>query len=111
MEKKYVNTEQIKDHIYDKHITIGCKVVIIDGSYMTDENKEPISGRNFVNNHLFEVLKVKRVNIPFKTNYDSIINHVLGHHNNCEIEGYDGKLYYCSLINIKRLSDEVSNRI
>lgn len=104
MEKKYVNIEnnrQIDNFL--NYFNIGDTVVIKDGSYMTDSQTngsiEPmfyLKEKN-INCIIKELFTITRVNIPFKTSYK---NNSLGFHNNCEIEGFDGNKYHCSIINI-----------
>ena len=99
-EKKYVCHHDNKIPSYmQNHIKVGDVVIVKDGSYMTDEHGKDVSGLYFTNNlYQHELLTVTRINIPLPTDYSS--NGVLGRHNNCEIQGFDGKKYHCSLINI-----------
>lgn len=87
----------------EKHIRLGDTVIVVDGSYIVNKDKtKPIPyGINFIHNGQHELLRVTRVNIPFRTDY-SCLPEVLARHNNCEIESASGDKYYCSLINIIR---------
>jgi hypothetical protein len=98
--KKYVNAEENKiEYFMIDFFKVGTKVIVTDSSYMTDENGDDVNGLHFINGVNHELLEVVRINIPFKTLYGGIES--LGHHNNCEIKGADGKRYHCSKINIK----------
>jgi len=98
--KKYVTSLDNKVESYLKDFfQVGTNVIVIDGSYMTDEKGKDVHGVDFSKDGEYELLKVIRVNVPFKTSYTT--KDSLGYHNNCEIQGHDGKKYYCSKINIK----------
>lgn len=98
--KKYVTTtDSTIDPFLNKHFKVGRKVIVVDGSYMVNENGNPVSGCDFYTEKQHELLTITRINIPFETDYRGGSD-VLGYHNNCEIQGYDGKKYYCSHINI-----------
>lgn len=98
-QKKYVNAAHNQMSKYlQNFFKVGTKVIIVDGSYMTQPNNERVMGVQFVVDGKHELLTVTRVNIPFKTSYGS--RDVLGHHNNCEIKGADGSIYYCSHLNM-----------
>jgi hypothetical protein len=90
-----------------KHIILGCSAIVTDGSYMVNATTgESVSGIDFVEdtiamNKKYELFTVTKVNVGFKTNYETF-KEVLGVHNNCEITGEDGSQYYCSIINLER---------
>ena len=103
MEKKFVRAEENKAQIWlIDHFTIGTKVIVVDGSYMTEhDSKNHVSGKQFLSGDgRHELLTVTSINVPRRTNgtaMDSLI-----HHNNCQITGNDGRVYNCSKINIRR---------
>ena len=84
------------------HFNVGYEVIVTDGSYMTDEHGNHVPGIYFNKDGYYELLTVTKTNIPFDTSYH--IGETLGYHNNCEIQGFDGKKYYCSRVNIKSFS-------
>jgi hypothetical protein len=101
MTKTFVNIHNNKKpQFLQNHFKVGDKVIVVDGSYMTDKDGNNVHGIDFRNNQReHELLTIVRVNVPFKTNYE-YTSDTLGYHNNCEIEGTDGKRYNCSKINI-----------
>lgn len=97
--KKYVSKNI--EFIHPANIHVGDRVVVVDGSYMIDSLGNTVTGIYFRKNGEFEVLVVEEINKYYPTDYS--FPNVLGHHNNCKIRGYDGNVYYCSLINIRRV--------
>jgi hypothetical protein len=105
MVKIYVNPSKNKcEEFLQNHIVLGCKVIVVDGSYMTNTNKsEPKPrGIDFHEGDNYELLTVVEVNTPFRTAYEPRVSNILGHHNNCKIQSNNGEQFYCSLINIRR---------
>lgn len=108
MEKRYVNVKNNKCRkMLLNHIRKNDTVIVVDGSFMINaRTKEHTSGSEFTKltanskSIAHELLMVTRINIPVETEYYH--SDILGYHNNCEIQGFDGQKYYCSLINIVR---------
>lgn len=100
--KKYVNILNNKEKEYfQNYIKLEDTVIVIDGSYMLDAEEKRVNGIYFnKNKEEFELLTVIGINKPYPTAKD--FTDVLRHENNCKIKGFDGKIYYCSLINIRK---------
>ena len=108
---EYVILENNKTPEYlQKHINVGTKVVVTDGSYILDSKGEhpnywEVFGRKseigsivpYEKRRLFTVIDI---NNPRPTEVTS--SGALSHWNNCVIEDSDGNIYYCSLVNIRR---------
>lgn len=98
--KKYVEESQI---VKNGLIHVGDKVAVIDGSYMLSAKLKPTPGKSFKKGESFEEMEVVAVNTPFPTN---VLNEkYLKHQNNCSIINNNGEIFYCSLINIKRVKN------
>lgn len=101
--KKYVD---LKDNTVESfmrdHIKLGDHVIVVDGSYMTEEKSDNrVNGIQFKQGGKHELLEVISVNVPRKTSYCSNLE-ILSRHNNCQIRSNDGTVYNCSLVNIRR---------
>jgi len=103
--KKYVDIKANKNPEWLlKHFKVGDTVVIVDGSYMVKKtDRDSVNGNDFIKDGLHELLTVKRINIPFRTDCKGMNS--LVHHNNCELETGDGNFYYASKINMVRFND------
>lgn len=98
--------EDLPSDFAEKLITIGSKVMIIDGSYMIKEDRidenDPLAINNDGNpiGHSEDVFEVLDINKPFPTRYMG--SDWLEYHNNCKIKNTrTGEIWYCSKINIK----------
>lgn len=109
MKKKriFVNSKDNKTEDYmETHISVGHKVIVVDGSYMTEEKSgKHVYGIQFQESGKHELLEVISVNVPRKTHYGRLPE-VLNHHNNCQIRSNDSTVYNCSLVNIRRFEGE-----
>jgi hypothetical protein len=112
-EKVYVDIVNNKTAGDQKRIfSVLNKVIVKDLSYMVGASGKAVTKDMFQilseDGHiLFELFTIRRTNIPFRTNYKIYERNskYLGVHNNCEIEGNDGEIYYCSRINIERFTN------
>ena len=99
----WVNPESNREPNYwRKHIKVGDKVIIVDGSYMVRsgsmQDDRMYAAMDTRKDGLYELFTVTTVNRPMKTNYGQY--EWLAHHNNCVIKSNTGVKYYCSKINI-----------
>lgn len=86
------------------HITVGNTVIVTDGSYMMNSELKHTFGSDFINDGKHELLTVIATNI-IGLPTDNKVGDPLAYSNNCIIQGFDGKIYFCSKINIERYKE------
>lgn len=105
--KIFVNRKDNKVRSYLKDfIKVGSKVIVVDGSYMLDSELKKVHGIDFHNGDSYELLEVIGVNTPVPTKPSIGIEDVLTVQNNCIIKGGDGRVYFCSGVNLEVFKDE-----
>ena len=101
--KVYVNKDSNTEPCYmENFFKLNDTVIVKDGSYMLDNKLNRVRGIDFHNGDKYELLQIIGINKPYPTG--NKIMKCLVPINNCKIKGYDGKIYYCSNLNLIRFS-------
>ena len=83
-------------------ISVGSNVVVLNTQNMCDEYGNKAQPHEFIENNRHELFKVVATNVAVPTFIAPIRKNIVGITNNTVIEAYDGRRYYCSIVNILR---------